>query len=1004
LFDCRDRSAASPAFSRPVTAVVLLGLLLWAGCGKHRGTQAQLPDQQPSGTQPAEPQIDLIGVARQAIARNDLPAAAQAIRSQLLKDPDNAAALELSGDLSARRQDAQTAITMYRAAADKSDRPSQVLFDKLVEQLLRGGQTFAVVDVLQESIEHHPDNMQARFDLAGLATMLGMPQAAVPSLRWLAQHGQGDPDALQVLADPERAEPDDEMCRKLLARNPADLRPEYSLARLDAIKLRWREAAERLQRVLQQHPAFVPAYTLYGRALVELGRWEELQGWQQTVPAGAQQSADYWIVAGIWAQGQSRHEEAARAFWEALRLDETSHPEVLTNLFLSLNQIGRQAEAKQVAEQITRYSNMRDALKTHFERESRSQLAALRVAEAMRDLGRMWESEGWARLAATLPADRVADMRQRYLAIRAQLSVDTPWQLPAAQFASQVDLSKLPVVDWVASAATDQPSGPAAVGNIAFQDQARQRGWVHTCEIAAEARTAGHWIFHSVGGGVGVIDFDLDGWPDLTAAMLDGKPLEIDSSPNRLFRNLDGTFANVTGLAGYQDQGFAQGITIGDFNDDGFPDMLDANIGANRLFRNNGDGTFQEVSVAAGLGGASWTTSAVMADIDGDGLADLYEVNYCGGRRPYERPCKNSKGISTCPPLDFEAEPDRVWRGAGDGTFTDATAAWLKQTSPGRGLGVLAGRFDERPGLDLYIANDMTVNHFWSADTPAGETGEAAFRLTDLGAIRGLGFNGRSLSQASMGMAAGDPDQDGDIDFFLTHFSNDHNTYYEQVAPGMWVDRSFQVGLSEPSMKLLGFGTQWVDFDNNGTLELLVANGHVDDLDDDEITYRMPPQLFRRDGQGRWAELDREPLGDYFTSDHLGRAMASVDVDRDGRTDVAVTHLYDPASLLINNTENGGRSINLELKSTASQRDAIGAIVTMKVGGQQVTTQLTAGDGYMCSNQRRVSIGLGAAAQARDVVVNWPSGTSESFGTLQAGEDYLLIEGSGQAYSLHVHP
>ncbi len=134
------------------------------------------------------------------------------------------------------------------------------------------------------------------------------------------------------------------------------------------------------------------------------------------------------------------------------------------------------------------------------------------------------------------------------------------------------------------------------------------------------------------------------------------------------------------------------------------------------MFRNNGDGTFGEVSVAAGLSGAVWTTSAVIADIDGDGFADLYEVNYCGGRRPYERPCKNNKGISTCPPLDFEAEPDRVWRGAGDGTFADATAAWLNQTSPGRGLGVVAGLFDERPGLDLYIANDMTVNHFWSAE------------------------------------------------------------------------------------------------------------------------------------------------------------------------------------------------------------------------------------------------------------------------------------------------
>jgi hypothetical protein len=293
----------------------------------------------------------------------------------------------------------------------------------------------------------------------------------------------------------------------------------------------------------------------------------------------------------------------------------------------------------------------------------------------------------------------------------------------------------------------------------------------------------------------------------------------------------------------------------------------------------------------------------------------------------------------------------------------------------------------------------MTVNHLWS-----GQHRDGRFQLRDLGAIRGLGLSGRSLSQASMGMAAADADGDGDTDLFLTHFSDDHNTYYEQVSPGMWVDRSYQVGLAAPSMKMLGFGTEWIDFDNNGAVELMIANGHVDDVDRSDVAYKMPPQLFQRSADGRWQQLEPKRLGDYFAGQHLGRALASVDVDRDGRVDVAVTHLYQPVSLLINQTENSGQSIRLLLKSTSGQRDAIGAVVTAVVGGRSVTAQLTAGDGYMCSNQRRVHFGTGEATEVKDLAVTWPSGGQESFGTLESGQEYLLVEGSAEAYPLPGKP
>ncbi len=942
--------------------------------------------------------MELIAAASRAIARNDLAAAERALRSYLLTDPGSTRALELSGDVAARRGDADSATAMYQAAIDSTDSPSLPLLQKLTHALMRAGRPFDTMAVLEETTRRFPNDPETRFDLAGLATMVGLPQAAIPSLRWLARHGLGDPDSLLVLADPDRVESDGEMCRKLLARSPQDLRPEFSLAQLDASQLNWEAVAKRLEPVVKRHKDFVPAYTLYGRALIELDDVEGILEWQTAVPSHVESSPEYWIAAAVWSQRQGRHRQASRAFWEALRLDDTSHPEAMTALLLSLNQLGREQEARLVADQITKHSAMRDALKTHLERGGRSQAAALRVAEAMIALGRIWEGEAWARLAVSLTNDPVSDMPQRYLAIRAKLTVDTPWQVPEMMIGKQLDLSDFPLVSWAAARSPETDPVPPAGGQFYFQDEAQQRGWVHTCQIAPQALKQGHWIYQSVGGGVGVIDFDLDGWPDLAAAMLDGKPLQSDSSANRLFRNINGRFVEVTESAGYSDTGFAQGITVGDYNDDGFPDIFDANIGRNRLYRNNGDGTFRDVSQQVGLGGEAWTTSAAIADIDGDGIADLYEAAYCSGPGPYEQPCHNSQGISTCPPLHFDAEQDRVWRGIGDGAFADASQLWMDQSSPGRGLGLVVGMLDERPGLDLYIANDMTVNHLWS-----GEADANGFRLTDLAAIRGLGFSARSLSQASMGIAAADPDGDGDLDFFITHFSDDHNTYYEQVGPGLWTDRSSQVGLSLPSMKQLGFGTEWVDFDNNGSLELIIANGHVDDVDRTDVSYRMPPQLFDRDSGGRWNEIDRFQLGDYFATDHLGRALATLDLDRDGRTDVAITHLYDPVSLLINRTGGSGRSIGIELKATTSQRDAIGAIVKMKVGTRNVTAQLTAGDGYMCSDQRRLSIGTGTAGEATDVMVTWPSGTNQVFGSLEAGRDYLLIEGSADPYRLQDH-
>ncbi len=984
-----------------VTRVILRCGVLWIvtglvfGCGRR---SEPVPQREPEsiGVSAA---IDPIVAARESLQRGEFAAASRIVAGVLDTDPDNPAALELAGDLSARGGDVTKSVGFYRLAVAANETPSKHLLNQLGQQYVNAGRPFDSVELMELAVERYPDDPELRRKLVGLQAALGIQWEAADNLQWLVQRGHGGLDLLVILSDLNRPQTVESTCRYALDHFPEDLRPKFSLACLPAYHSQWAEVAEQLRPVVERHPRFIPAQAFYGRALVELGDQTRIQQWSESRPAQTEAHPQYWLAAGIWAEKRNDHSRAAKSFWRAAQLNENDS-EALNRLAASLAQLGQTERAKSAARRAAKMVVLRDDVDSLLSWRNDSQSAAVKIARTLNDLGRTWEATAWLQSAFRMTRNEDPGLAELYQSIRSTLTGDTPWQRPELLVAAKMDLSDLPDLDWQPSIApATSQTFAASAGQIQFGEQAAQRQLHHVCRLSKPpGEEAGLAIYQSGAGGAGIIDFDLDGWPDVYLTTMDGQPKQYDSGPNSMFRNLAGRFAKVTDPSGVADAGFAQGIAVGDYNADGLPDLFVANIGRNTLFRNNGDGTFADVSDDVGLHGDEWTTSAAIVDVDNDGNADLFQVGYCGGEQPYRQPCIDSElqQARSCSPGAFDAQCDRVLRGRGDGTFVDTTNHWLGEHDCGRGLGLVVGQFDQQAGLDVYVANDMTANHLWCSETdPDGN-----FRLSEQATLRGLAFNQRSLSQASMGIAAADADNDGDVDFLVTHFSGDYNTFYEQTTAGIWADRSNRVGLAAPSHRMLGYGTQWIDADNDGSPELLVANGDIDDFTHKDRLFRQRPQFFDRGSDGRWIGLNCETLGSYFCQDRLARAVVTWDANRDGRTDLLVTHLFDPVAVLVNESETRFGRIRFFIRATRGHPDAIGTQVTIEVDHSKQTQQLFAGDGFQCSQERCLSFGVGDANRAENVTVLWPDGSSEKFGSVGRGKDYLLVEGSGTAFPL----
>ena len=508
-------------------------------------------------------------------------------------------------------------------------------------------------------------------------------------------------------------------------------------------------------------------------------------------------------------------------------------------------------------------------------------------------------------------------------------------------------------------------------------------------------------LVETMGGGVGVLDYDGDGWLDLVIAQ--GALIPADGSDRayatQLYRNnRDGTFTDVAAGAGLVFPAFAQGVAVGDYDGDGDDDVFLSGFNAAALFRNEGGGRFLDTTTSAGLVGHGWGTSCAFADLDRDGDLDLYLVRYladtvdAAGRPTVS--CDALPGqIGYCPPLAFNPAPDSLYRNNGDGTFTDVAGPAGITRVDGNGLGLAVVDLDDDGRLDVFVANDKTPNQLFH------NLGGLVFE--EVGLPWGLAYNESGEAMAGMGVAVGDHDADGRPDLLVTNFYEEGVTLYRNAAPGRFEVVTARAGLRLPTRSKLGFGTCFADFDNDGALDLFIANGHVNDVRPLRMPYKMRPQLFRNDGQGRFSDASAQ-AGPYFRSEWLGRGAAQGDFDNDGDLDLVVTHNDAPPALLRNDTPGRGHALRLTLAAKTERgrpdRNPINARVAVSARGLLTHHQVVAGTSYLSRVDPRLLLGLGKAVRADSVEVRWPSGRVETWRDVPADVPLEFAEGGAPAW------
>ncbi len=544
-------------------------------------------------------------------------------------------------------------------------------------------------------------------------------------------------------------------------------------------------------------------------------------------------------------------------------------------------------------------------------------------------------------------------------------------------------------------------TGPArAVDPVSFTDVTKDSRITFSHVWSTDKK----YILESMSGGVAVFDFDNDGWLDvyLVNSPTVATASDVRSARSELWRNRgDDTFVDVTDKAGVGYPGWGMGAVSADFDNDGWDDLYVTCYGPNRLYRNNHDGTFSDVTDKAGVGDPRWSTGAAFADYDGDGWLDLFVANYIDIRLDALPEFGKGKfcefhGIPVqCGPRGLPGAGDSLYRNNGDGTFADVSfKAGVADAARRFGMGAVWSDFDDDRRPDLFVANDAGPNSLYR------NNGNGTF--TDVALQAGTALSEDGNEQGSMGVAIGDYDHTGGWSLLVTNFADEYNALYKHIKAFQFADASFGSQTAKPSIPLVGWGTHFLDYDNDGWLDLLVVNGHVYPQVERAglaAAYAQPKLLFRNNHNGTFADVT-STSGAALTQPAVSRGSAAGDFDNDGDLDIVINNLDGAPTVLRNDGGNRQHFLVVDLEGRSGTRSAVGAVMTVRAGDLVQRAERRSGDSYLSHSDARLHFGLGTRTKVDSIEVRWPNGIVQRFSEVGADTFVKIVEGSPEIRTL----
>ena len=951
-------------------AAFVTGVIVWSQLGKSPET---LEDE-----------------GRRALVRNELTVAIAAFQQAVEISPDRLSSWKLLADAASRDGQVEESYRALKVVTNLAPDDANSLGLQLGGRWMSKNQIQPAIRALKLAIVASSRPPQPFRLLAQIYSVTGQRREVVRCLMELLKRNEFTRNDLLVLSSVNPTINDPQRLELILKANPSDKSPMMSLAMQELDHNRLATAKQYLIDITTADPQNAEAQGLLGEVFADFESNAFLE-WNSGLPPEVETDPGVWLARGKWLHSRKYATQAVRCLLEVVKR-EPENLSACTLLGQLLKSNGQQEQGNEFTERSRRLQRILDL--NERIKEPRGVESVRPMIDELEATGRLWEAWGWCVIyLQEQPNDKtgIATIRDR---LAPQLKYDVPRTINASAPARSMDANLYPLPNWAEIETSDVKgvtNHQEAISPIHFEDRSTEAR-LEFRYVNTKAQESGHKIYETMGAGVAVLDFDQDGWPDLYLPQGKTLPLNRDTGPSdAICRNLRGQqFRDVTLAANIQETNYSQGVSAGDIDNDGFPDVYVANLGRNTLFQNNGDGTFSEITQAAGLQESVWTISCAIADLNGDSLPELFDVNYVQGKELLTATCfdQNRRPV-VCRPTVFEPVMDTLLVNQGDGQFLPIQKDAGLDLPQGMGLGLVIADLNEDSRSDIFIANDMTANYLLinktSLPLQAPLFSDEAFQ-------KGVALDMNGLAQACMGVACADVNRDGRPDLLVTNFARESNTLYLSTQNSLYEDQTQAAELREPSFEPLGFGTQFLDADHDGWSDLIVMNGHIDEFVDEP--FRMPAQVFSGYPESRFVELPPEQAGDLFREQRLARGLATLDWNRDGRMDFVATDLERPVLLAENTTVTKNCFLRLRLTGTVSSRDAIGAKLVVQISdGDERVLQLSAGDGYESSNERCLQVGLGNADSVKRLEIYWPSGEISRFENIAVDQSLCVIEG-----------